>query len=150
MAKKSTTDRTENEEALAAAVCSRIAAATEVEVAYWSLETSRLRPLLGAAAIRRAERLGAELARSRAPGWLAVSEAIDTFNHISKRAGLTKGEQDAAWNAICQVAMFQLGTGAGPFYDQALRVGLIDGRVGEVIRRELSRPRSCVAPEDAN
>jgi hypothetical protein len=152
MAKKTTTttDRTENEEALAAAVCSMIAASTEIEVAYWSLETSRLRNLLGAAAIRRAERRGGELAEARAPGWIAASEAIDTFDRVVKRARLTRTEQDSAWNAICQIAMFQLGAGAGPFYDHAVKVGLIDGRVGEVIRREMSRPRPRVAPEDAN
>lgn len=134
-------ERAEREEDMAAAVAMKISAPTEVEHAYWGLEVDRLRALLSTTAARRAQRRGERLAESKPPGWQAASEAIDTFERIAKRHGVPSLDRDTLWGSVCTIAMYQLGASLGPFHDAAARYGLVAGRLGEVIRREMSRSR---------
>lgn len=141
----------ELEEHLAEANYERIVAASEAESTLWALRCDEIRGKLSKAAVRRAERRGEDMAVDAAPGWVAVSEAIDVFDRIAARRGLTAREQDETWGAICTVALYQLRRETGPFFDAAARVGLVEGRLADVLRREIARARSRGrATEDTN
>jgi len=140
---KATADeRAEVEDELAAAVCMRLAAPTESEAGYWEMEANRLRASMTPAGIKRGERRGADMAERKPPGWLVASEAIDVFDRLMKVSSLSRRDQDEIWSSIMVIALYQLGALVGPFYDSAAKCGLASDRLGEVIRREITRKRN--------
>lgn len=141
MAKMSKSDREEREESLASAVCMRLTAATEAESVYWSLQADILRSHLSATAARRAEKRGRDLASRKPPGFIPADEAIKLFDEICKTHKIGARDQDHLYNAVGVIMLYQLGAGFGSFHDIAARCGLVESRLGDVMRRELARAR---------
>ena len=79
-------------------------------------------------AIRRARRIALKRSDERPPGFVRATEALDVYNDLCRKYGVSKDDTSIMWGVIAQHSMFQLAAGRGPFYDAARYFGLVRER----------------------